>query len=369
MKALVISSHTPSLFIFRLDMMKSFQELGYDVVAAGPGSMQEWRGKFEEFHVQYYPISVSRNGLNPYNDIKTILCLWDLLRRIQPDKIFVYQAKTVAYSCIAAKMCSIAEVYPMIAGLGSIFRGTGFKNRIVKEVMSVLYRNAFKCSQKVFFQNEDDIQEVLHHHLIDKEKVVKINGSGVNLAKFQVVPLPCSPAFLYVGRLIRDKGIGEYLEACKKIKILHPEVRCLLVGAYDSNPSSIKPQDLQPYVEHGIIEYFGEQLDVRPFIGQCTTLVLPSYHEGTPKAVLEAMAMGRSILTSDAPGCRETVIDGKNGFLVPVRDIVGLVEKMEYLISHMDIIAGMGKTSRQIAEDKFNVSLVNRVIADTMGII
>lgn len=368
MKILVISSHTPSLFIFRLDMMKSFQELGCDVIAAGPGSTQEWHNKFEKNHIQYYQIPVSRNGLNPYNDIKTILCLRNLLKRIHPDKIFVYHAKTVAYGCIAARMCGITEVYPMIAGLGSILRGTGFKNWIVKGIMFALYRNAFKCSQKVFFQNDDDIQEMLHHDLIDKTKAVKINGSGVNLTIFQVAPFPCSPAFLYVGRLIRDKGIGEYLEACKKIKTQYPEVRCLLVGPYDSNPSSLTPRDLQPYIEYGIIEYFGEQLDVRPFIEQCTTLVLPSYHEGTPKAVLEAMAMGRSVLTSDAPGCRETVIDGENGFLVPVKDIDGLVEKMGYLISHMDTAAAMGKISRKIAEDKFNVSIVNRMIVDTMKI-
>jgi glycosyltransferase involved in cell wall biosynthesis len=181
--------------------------------------------------------------------------------------------------------------------------------------------------------------------------------------------LPKEPAFLFIGRLIKDKGIMEYLEACKEVKGKHPKVRCLLVGPYDSNPSALKPEELNPYIESGIIEYFGEQSDVRPFIAQCSTYLLPSYHEGTPKTVLEAMAMGRPIITSDAPGCRETVTDGINGYLVKVKDIKGLINKMEYLISNQDICKKMGVESAKIAREKYDVKIINQSIMQIMGLV
>ena len=158
----------------------------------------------------------------------------------------------------------------------------------------------------MFFQNNDDKNEFINNGLIKEDKVVIINGSGVNLEQFKPKPLPKDPGFLFIGRLIKDKGIMEDLEACKKIKDKYPIIRCLLVGPYDSNPSALKPEELNPYIDSGIIEYFGEQSDVRPFITECSVFVLPSYHEGTPKSVLEAMAMGRAIITCNSPGCRDS---------------------------------------------------------------
>ncbi|WP_459189449.1 glycosyltransferase family 4 protein [Parabacteroides sp. APC149_11_2_Y6] len=369
MKILVLSSHTFSLFWFRIDMMKSFIRLGHDVIAAGPDDESLWRAKFESMNIKYVQIEVSRNGLNPLNDIKTFLCLNRLLKQEKPDKVFAYQAKTIVYGCLAAKKNKIKEVYPMVAGLGSIFRGTGVKNTLTKIVMQTLYQLAFACSENVFFQNKDDRNELVQHRLLDESKTVLINGSGVNLEKFKPSSLPAIPTFLYIGRLIRDKGIMEYLDACKQIKIHYPDVRCLLVGPFDSNPSALKPEELQPYIDKNIIEYYGEQSDVRPYIVQCSTYVLPSYHEGTPKTVLESMAMGRAILTSDAPGCRETVIDGKNGFLIPVKDVSTLVQKMKFMILHQDLNAQMGKASYEIAVDKYDVKKVNHCIMKTMRLI
>lgn len=366
MKILVLSSHTPSLFWFRIDMMKSFLNAGYEVVAAGPDEEKDWMERFREQEIRYVQIQVSRNGLNPFNDLKTYRCLNQLLKREKPDKIFVYQAKTIAYGCLAAKSNHITEVYPMVAGLGSIFRGTGLKNMLAKLVMKTLYKLAFACSEKVFFQNGDDKQELVNMGLLKESQVVMLNGSGVNLDKFKPVPLPSNPTFLYIGRLIRDKGIMEYLEACEEIKLLFPQVRCLLVGPFDSNPSALKPEELQSYIDNKVVEYYGEQSDVRPYIAQCSTYVLPSYHEGTPKTVLESMAMGRAILTSDAPGCRETVIDGKNGFLIPVKDVSTLVEKMKFLILHQDLNTQMGKVSYDIVVDKYDVRKVNDCIIKTM---
>lgn len=368
MKIAVLSSHTSSLFWFRMDMMKDFIRNGHTVIALGSESESEWKGKFEQHNIDYRQLYVERNGVNPLKDLNTLRSLITFMKTERPDKIFAYQAKTVVYGSIAAKVNGISEVYPLIAGLGSVFRGKGLKNSIVKTIMKIEYWAACKCSKKVFFQNQDDENEFVQNGLIKRDKTTIINGSGVNLEKFKQTPLPDNPAFLFIGRLIKDKGIIEYLEACKEIKLKHPKVRCLLVGPFDSNPSALKPEELDPYIEKGIIEYFGEQSDVRSFISQCSTYVLPSYHEGTPKTVLEAMAMGRSIITSDAPGCRETVIDGVNGYLIKVKDIQGLIHKMEYLILNEEFCEKMGQESAKIASEKYDVKIINQSIMQTMGL-
>ncbi|MCH5138675.1 glycosyltransferase family 4 protein [Clostridiaceae bacterium UIB06] len=302
MKIAVLSSHTQSLFWFRMDMMKEFIKSGHTVIALGPDKKGDWNDKFQEYNINYQQLYVERNGVNPLKDLKTFGELYKFMKKEKPDKVFVYQAKTVIYGSIAARLNGITEVYPLIAGLGSIFRGTGFKNKIVKTIMKAEYWIACKCSKKVFFQNNDDKSEFIHNGLIKENKTFIINGSGVNIKKFEPTPLPKKPAFLFIGRLIKDKGIIEYLEACKEVKMKHPNIRCLLVGPYDSNPSALKQEELKPYIDSRIIDYYGEQSDVRPFIAQCSTFVLPSYHEGTPKVVLEAMAMGRPIITSNALG-------------------------------------------------------------------
>lgn len=368
MKIAVLSSHTSSLFWFRMDMMRDFIENGHTVIAFGSEPEAEWKKKFEEYNIEYRQLYVERNGMNPLKDLKTFRLLYTFMKKERPDKVFAYQAKTVVYGSIAAKLNGVTEVYPLIAGLGSIFRGEGFKNKIVKTIMKIEYWAACKCSKKVFFQNQDDKNEFIQNGLVKDKKTVIINGSGVDLEKFKPTQFPEEPAFLYIGRLIKDKGVMEYLQACKEIKDRHPMVRCLLVGPFDSNPSALKPDELRPYIDKGVIEYFGEQSDVRPFISQCSTYVLPSYHEGTPKTVLEAMAMGRSIITSDAPGCRETVVEGLNGYLVNVKDIEGIKTKMEYLISNPEICKNMGQESEKIARDKYDVKVVNQSIIQTMDL-
>lgn len=370
MRVLLLSSHTPSLFWFRVDMMKSMQDAGYDVYAVAQMPEADWTEKFKEIGVTYKQIRVSRNGLNPFSDLTTLKDIKRLLIEIRPDKIFAFQAKTICYGAIAAHDLGITEFYPMVAGLGSIFRGEDLKSKLVRMVMSVLYKQAFKKSKKVFFQNNDDKKVLVDAGLLHDSKIVMIHGSGVNVEKFTPTDLPAVPTFLYIGRLIRDKGVGEYLEACQKIKALyHDRVRCLLVGPFDSNPSALRPEELQPMMDSGVLEYFGEQGDVRPYIAQASIYVLPSYHEGTPKTVLESMAMGRAIITTDAPGCRETVINGENGYLVDVKNADAVVEKMCYLLENPEIVKSMGRKSREIAVEIFDVKKVNHTILTTMNMI
>lgn len=365
---MVLSCHTHSLFWFRIDMMREFIKCGYRVVAAGQEEEELWKPRFAELGIEYRKITAERNGTNPIKDLKTLRCIKRLIEEEKPEKIFTYQAKTVIYGSLAARLAKVTEIYPLIAGLGSVFRGEGAKNRILRSVMTFEYRIALKHAKKVFFQNGDDLGCFVDKKILPYEKAVMINGSGVDTERFIQTPLPDTPAFLMTARLIKDKGIFEYLNAAKAVKAEHPHVRFMLVGPYDTNPSSVKPGELDEYISSGCIEYFGEQTDVRPFLDSASVFVLPSYHEGTPKTVLEAMAAGRAVITTDAPGCRETVTDGINGLLVPVGNTVAVAEAMKKLISSPSLCQSMGDEGRRLAKEKYDIRKVNADILDTMGI-
>lgn len=368
MKIAVLSSHTPSLFWFRIDMMRSFIERGHQVFALGNETETDWIEKFSEFGIIYRQINVQRNGTNPLKDLKSIGSIKAVLAEIMPDKIFTYQAKTIIYGTIAANKLGITEVYPLIAGLGSLFLNEDIKTKTVRKILMTEYRYSMRKCPTVFFQNFDDMETFKAKKAINKQRTVMLHGSGVNLDKFTVQPLPETFGFLCISRLIRDKGVYEYLEACRLVKKDYPNVRCLLVGPYDSNPSSLKPEELHRFVDEEIIEYFGEQTDVVPYIAQCTVYVLPSYREGTPKTILEAMACGRPTITTDVPGCRETVDNKENGLLVPVKDVSSLAEAMKYMIKHPEEIHRMSKKGRSKAEAVFDVKKVNEKICRTMQI-
>lgn len=351
-----------------MDMMKSFQDKGYDVFALGNEAEELWKDKFIEAGITYKQINVERNGTNPIHDLAALVSIYKRLKEIKPLKVFAYQVKPVVYGGIAARRLGIKQVYPLIAGVGSMFLKDDLKTRLIRRLMIAEYKLGMKHSPVVFFQNRDDEKIFRDCGIIDKQKVAMIPGSGVNCNKFAPSPMPETFGFLCVSRLIRDKGVYEYLEACKIVKERYPEVRCLLVGPYDANPSALKPEELEPFIKNGVVEYFGEQEDVRPYLAQCNVFVLPSYREGTPKANLEAMACGRAVITTDAPGCRETTDNGANGYLVPVKNVQVLAEKMEELYKSPDLVAKMGKNGRKKAETRFDVNIVNRIICESMGI-
>lgn len=365
----VLSSHTPSLFWFRLDLMQEFQKRGYKVYAVGNEAGECWKERFDELGILYKHIKVSRNGTNPIKDLQCLRSIVTLFREIKPDKIFTFQAKTVIYGGIASKIAGVKEVYPLLAGVGSAFLSNDLKSKIIRMALVAGYRLSMRNAKSIFLQNSDDVETFTKYGVINNQhKIVMIPGSGVNTEHFYVTPLPDVPTFLCISRLIKDKGIYEYVEACRRIKKQYVNVRCMLVGPYDSNPSAISPKELDEYISDGIIEYFGGQEDVRPYIRQCSVYVLPSYREGTPKTVLESMSSGRAVITTDAPGCRETVVDGENGLLVPVKDVSAIAEAMKVLIENSDMVKSMGKDGRRKAMDRFDVRIVNDKICETMGL-
>lgn len=368
MKFCLFCCDTTTFLTFRGEFIKSVQALGHEVVCIGNESEEKWNEVMAQNGLRYRCVPFSKTGINPLADIRHIITLYKTIKQERPDKIFIFMAKAISYGCPAARLAGIGDVYAMVAGLGSVFLGTTFKARMIRSLTSLLYWNAFRSCRRVIFQNGDDVRYLTSRRILKEEKIGIVNGSGVNLSKFTVEELPEEQSFLFVGRLLQDKGIREYLEAAKRIKEKHPRSRFMIVGFADSNPSSLSLKDIQPYVDNGIIEYYGRQADVRPYIKQARVFVLPSYFEGTPRSVLEAMSMGRPIVTTDAPGCRETTRDGDNGFLVPIRDADTLAERMLTLAEDFDLARRMGARSRDIAEEKYDVDKVNAAVHAIMGI-
>ncbi|MCH5219366.1 MAG: glycosyltransferase family 4 protein [Muribaculaceae bacterium] len=366
MNIVIITSSAKALFNLRKELIESWVNAGHKVTAIGDIPPEKIRDKCIERGFDYKSVKLSRNGLNPVADLRTLRELTERLKELKPDRVFCTFAKAISYGAWAANRAGISHVYSLMSGLGSIYRSNSLKIRVIRLIMNRLYKNAFKCSKKVIFQNKDDLSLFLQLNLVPKEKSVIVNGSGVDLQRFEFNNLPHSSTFLFVGRLLKEKGICEYIEAAKIIKKKYPHTRFIAVGDIDTNPSSLQKSEVKQYQTEGLILFEGFKKDVRPFIRQCDIFVLPSYHEGTPRCVLEAMSMGRPIITSDAPGCRETVIEGQNGFLIPVEDAKALAAKMEYLLLNPDVADKMGCESRRIAESKYDVVKINNDYANIM---
>jgi len=357
-----------SLIRFRGDLIKSWLKMGYKVTAVAPG--REVENQLHDLGVDYYCIPLNRTGLNPFKDFILLIYLVRLYAEIKPDHIFLYTIKPVIFGLLAAFFYRRAQVYAMITGLGYIFNDSGSMRLFLKQLVIWLYRIALTGTEKVFFQNPDDIRAFKELRIVKPGKIVQINGSGVNLEYFSPASLPVGQVvFLLIARLLREKGINEYIEAAGIVKAKYPDARFMLVGwAFDDNPSAISHQQVENWRSENMVEIYSETADVRPFIAESSVYVLPSYREGTPRTVLEAMAMGRAIITTDAPGCRETLIDGINGFLVPVKDSQTLAKVLERFIIEPELIPIMGAKSRKIAEEKYDVHKVNAIINRAMSL-
>lgn len=357
MKVIIISPKNRTAYNFRGDLIKKIVDFGYEVIVTGPN--QDNLDKILELGARFCEIPMNKNGVNPLKDLSYQKALYRLFVKEKPDVVLGYTAKPVIYGSIAAKKAKVPHKVSLITGLGYAFTSKTTKAKIIKFIMSVLYKKALKCADTVVFQNKDDEIQLINEGLVMNSKCVVVNGSGVNMEKFKVCPYPERPTFFMLSRVMNSKGIREYLRACEIVKNKYPNVRCMLLGACEKIQDSISDEDLKTYIERGIIEYFGETDNVSDYYSQCSVYVLPSYREGTPRTVLEAMAMGRAIITTDAPGCRETVNDGVNGFLVPVKDAEAIAEKMCEFIENSELVENMGKKSIELCREKFDVNKVN----------
>lgn len=368
-RIIIIGGYAKSLVTFRGDLIEKLVQDGHEVIAMAPE--EEGAEELLLLGAQYFSVPLQRTGTNLFQDLYTLYYLTTIIQKLQADIVLSYTIKPVIYGSLAAQLAGIKDIYSMVTGLGYVFTGQTIKQQILRKLVSFLYQHAIKGNQKVYFQNPDDL--ALFHAvgiLPDAQKAVLINGSGVGTTKFPYVkPKLESISFLLIARLLWDKGIGEFVEAARLIKQRYPSVSFKIVGPYDSNPKAIKPSDVMKWEFEKVIEYVGKTDDVRPYIADASVYVLPSYREGTPRSVLEAMSMGRPIITTDAPGCRETVIDGSNGFLVPIKDSKALAAAMERFILNPELISQMGEKSREMAVEKYDVRKVNYSIMQGMGLV
>nr|WP_304297854.1 glycosyltransferase family 4 protein [Capnocytophaga leadbetteri] len=308
----------------------------------------------------------ARGGLNPFADLKNMKRLEYIFNKIQPDILFASFAKPVIFGTLAAKKARIPKIIAMLEGLGFSFteqpNGQTLKAKIIKQIQVFLYKLSLPKADTVIFLNPDDPKDLLDKYHIRVKRNEVLGAIGLNLDEYKFSRPPINPiSFIFVARLLREKGIFEYLQAVKRIKSQYPDVIFKVVGDLDTeNPGSIKKEELEDYIQRKIIVYTGYVINVKEHLTQSSVFVLPSYREGVPRSTQEAMATGRAVITTNVPGCRETVESGKNGFLIPKWDIDALAEAMKYFIENPTEITRMGQESHQIAVQKFDSDKVNK---------
>ena len=380
MKFLMISSFLPSVLNFRGKLLESIHQQGFEIHIIAPdfSSFSTEHEKLLDLGYCVHEIRMQRTGTNPVADLKTLGSMYVLIKKIKPDYVLSYTIKPVIYGTLAAWLAKVPHRYALITGLGYAFQNVEqhSKRSIFQKLVHGLYQQALSRSHKAFFQNPDDLKLFQDLKLLSSNTpAVVVNGSGVNVTDFNVLPLPQNEqqqakiSFLLIARLLIDKGVREYVHAAEIIKRRYPHVEFNLVGWIDTNPTAVTQAELDHWINSNTLKYWGKLSDVRPAIAESSVYVLPSYREGTPRTVLEAMAMGRAIITTNAPGCRETVTDGDNGFLVEVKSVESLAKAMEKLILQPELIAKMGQRSREIALHKYDVHQVNKHMMQEMDLI
>ncbi|WP_447035638.1 glycosyltransferase family 4 protein [Vibrio alginolyticus] len=368
MRIFVVGSFPNSLIKFRSELLILLKNKGHSVTAMSSGACTDEICLINESSEYYIDYPISRSGLNPYHDIVTLFSLAKIFKKNQPEIVLAYTIKPIIWGAVAARFVNVPFFYAMVTGLGYAFQKGGFAKNLLNSLVKFLYRVALKKSKGVIFQNRDNMQVFIDEGIVSQEKCFLVNGSGVDLSHYQLSPLSPKPHFLLIARLLGDKGIREYAKAAEIVKQQYPEAVFELVGPEDPSPDGIKLDEIDKWGSSGAVEYRGATTDVRPFIENCSIFVLPSYHEGMPRTVLEAMAMGRPILTTDVPGCRETVVNGENGWLVEKANVEQLAERMVWFIENQNQWPVMGKKSHTMANEKFDVHKVNAEILKIMGL-
>lgn len=366
---LIVAGYADSLVNFRGDLIRALLKKEIRVMAAAPGLAGDVKSVLESWGCECHELGIARTGVNPAKDLLVVWQLLGLMRRCRPDMVLAYTIKPVVYGMVAAALARVPARFALVTGLGYAFQG-GDGRALIRLIAKILYRVSLAFTHKVFFQNPDDEALFRDSGVLSASVPSRVlNGSGIDVDRFAFTQSPAQgPVFLLIARLLGDKGVREYVTAARQIKARFPCARFQVAGWIDSSPDAIDAAELDAWIREGTVEYLGKLDDVRPAIADSTVYVLPSYREGTPRTVLEAMAMGRAVITTDAPGCRETVVDGDNGFLVPVKSVGALEQAMLKFIETPSLAVRMGARGRQLAEEKYDVHKVNSVMLREMGI-
>lgn len=350
----------------RAALLSELLDLGHQVVAIAPFDGGEER--ISALGVTCFDIRLSRWGVRPWRETCALAVLRGLLKRERPDAVLAFTIKPIIYGAVAARLAGVPRIVSVVTGLGFMFVDSGRFPRLKQVFALTLYRLALRFNEKVFFQNRDDMEFFLSQGVVAPSKAIRIPGSGVDTSFF-------SPRygegeeghFLLISRMLWDKGIELYVNAARRLRLKYPKARFLLLGPLDDNPAAIPAEILERWNNEGAIEYAGGTDDVRSYLARCLVYVLPSfYREGIPRTNLEALAMGKPVITTDMPGCRETVLNGENGILIPPRNEDALVEAMESFLKDPAIAIEMGAVSRKLAVDSFRSEIVHRTIIDVI---
>ncbi len=359
MKFVLVASVPESIIPFRGKLIRGLCNLGIRVHICAPFTkgdrsiVQELR---DNYSVHTHTTPLGKTGINMLSDFRYLMRLIEIMKLVKPDLMLCYTMKPVIYGSIAGWVTKVPARFSIITGLGFLFiESPGIFKRGIQFIGTSLLSFSLQKNHKLFFQNADDKSLFIERKIIEKNKSTCIvNGSGVDLVHYNERPLPAQPSFLLIARMINNKGIREYIEAIRKVKKNYPAVKFSMVGPLEDNIDGVDLKDIQSWVLEGLVDYKGALPDVRREIEECSIYVLPSYREGTPRSVLEAMSMGRAIITTDVPGCRDTVINGVTGLLVRSRDSSDLANAMERLIEDEKLRATMGRKSREFAIKKYS---------------
>jgi glycosyltransferase involved in cell wall biosynthesis len=354
----VISVNTAwNLYNFRSGLIARLIDHGYEVIAMAPDD--GFAPRLEQMGCTFIKLSMDSNGTNPWRDLRLLVRYFVLLRSIRPSAYLGYTVKPNVYGSLAARMLGIPTINN-IAGLGATFISSSF----LTSVVMYMYKLGLRRSHRVFFQNPDDRALFIEHGLVHEEITSLVPGSGVNVAHFRPNMRPAGVkgpfCFLLVGRMLRDKGIHEYIDAARRVRKRYPDVRFQLLGSVDEgNPNAVPLAEIIAVQEEGVVEYLGRADDVRTFMSKADCIVLPSYREGVPRSLLEAAALARPIIATDVAGCREAVDNGKNGFLCAAKSAGDLAAKMEQMLQLSVAERGaMGLAGRRKVEIQFDERIV-----------
>ena len=372
-KVAVIASLDISLTNFRLELLKRMVANGHQVLACAPEIGAETAETLAGIGVGLREIPMARTGINPLEDLGTLRALTSVLRDFGPDVMLPYTMKPIIYGNMAARRAGVKRRYALFTGLGYTFseeNPTG-KRAAVRSIATHLYRHALQGLDLAFVYNPAEEADLRRFRLVPPSvPVLRVPGSGVDLSRYESSPPPGGAVkFLMIARLLKSKGIGIYVEAARLLKRRGIAAEVQLLGPLDPNPDSYTQAEVNAWQEESILSYLGATRDVRPFIRDCSVIVLPAIHrEGIPRTVLEGMSMGRAVITTDVPGCAHSIVDGEDGFIVPAGDATALADAMERFVNDPALAASMGRSGRHRAETVFDVHQVNRILLQNMGL-
>ena len=367
---LIIASLANSLPHFRGDFIAELIKQGYTVFAAAPEMTSKNIDELTQLGATPITLDLDRTGLNPVKDFKSVLQIKNLIKEHHIDLVFPYTIKPVVYGSIAANMCNKPTI-SLITGLGFTFSGASTKANMLQQITKRLYRYALRKNKLVIFQNEDDRQLFFEKRILSKkQKTDIVNGSGVNLDRYPFREINVNSQevkFVIVARLIKEKGIQLFMDTAKALKKQFPLSEFHIIGGVGNSPSSIKIEALNTLHESGIIVFHGPKDNVPDFLKDMHIFVLPTfYREGIPRSILEALSIGMPIITTNTPGCKETIVENENGFLITPNSLEPLIEACKFFIENPSKINQMGKRSRLLAEEKFDVNIINKHLTDNI---